>query len=220
MSDRPTLTVVDEDGAHADVVHQEHANPAVGDADGRIAELEDQLSEAIALETEMEHHLGDQRRRSTALVEDLRKATEEAANAAVAEADLRRDAILAEAKTMRASATEDAEREAAQITQQAFKKSKSIVAAAEQEAAAILDAQQRELATLEDEVTQRIEALEAQEAELLARVEIAKTIYEELQETLQTVAQASINELASAKIALAKMQPGQSPTPLRRSDDA
>lgn len=215
MSDKPTLTVVEEDAAHADEIHQAEANHA----HGQITELENRLSQSIVLEAEMAQHLEDHRARTAALAEDLRKVHEEAAVAAVAEAELRREGIVAETEAMRTAAAEEAEREATRITQQAFTKARSILAAAEEEAAAIFDARQSELATSEAEAERRLEALEAEEVELMGRVEVAKKIYQELQETLQAVAQASFNELATAKTALSQMQPGNAATPRRRSDE-
>lgn len=219
MSERPTLSVVEERAVEAKDAQQEQANPSVDEADERIAHLGDRLAEAIALELEMTQHLADHRSRTADLADRLRHAREEAAAAAVAEADQRREAILAEAEAARTAALRDAEREATQITRQAFAKSRSIVTAAEEEAASVLDARQRELAGLEADATQRLQALMAEEDELLGRIEVAKKIYEELQETLQAVAQASINELATAKSALAEMQPLRSTTPRRRNDD-
>jgi chromosome segregation ATPase len=213
MSDRPTLSVVDEDADN-------EASTAADAVEQRIAALESQLSEATVLETDMVHQLEEHRDRIAALAADVQHAQQEAMAARLKEAERSRQDILEEAEAFRTSAREEAEREATQITDQAFAKSRSILAAAEEEAAGILAARQSELAAVEAEAKERIDALKATEEDVLGRVEVAKRIYEELQETLQAVAQASINELSEAKTALGRLQPADRPaTPRRRSDD-
>lgn len=212
MSDRPTLSVVDEDA-------ENETGTAAAAAEQRIAALESQLSEATVVETDMVGQLEEHRARIAALAADVQQAQREAMAARLEEAERSRRDILEEAEAFRTSARQQAEREATQITDQAFAKSKSILAAAEEEAAGILAARQRELAAVEAEAKERIDALEATEEDVLGRVEVAKRIYEELQETLQAVAQASINELSEAKTALGRLQPDRPVTPRRRSDD-
>jgi chromosome segregation ATPase len=212
MSDRPTLSVVDEDA-------ETETSSAADAVEQKIAALESQLSEATVVESDMVHQLEEHRARIAALATDVQQAQREAMAAELEEANRDRQAILEEAEAFRANAREEAEREAAQITEQAFAKSRSILAAAEDEAAAILVARQSEIAAAEADAQQRIDDLEAKEEEVLGRVEVAKRIYEELQETLQAVAQASINELSEAKTALGRLQPDRPTSPRRRSDD-
>lgn len=216
MPDKPPLTLV-EPGTDS--------NPDSGDAsdsthEQRIADLESSLSVAAAKEAELVQQLEDQRTRRAELIEQVRSAHQDAIAASAAEATRRHDAIVAEAESFYESSRQDALREAKQITDQALSKAETRLAEAKEEAEAVIAERLREFASEEAAAEQRIEELESQEAAVRGRLEIAQQLYEELQDTLKAVAEASIKELAEAKTSMAQIQPPASPLPRRRAEDA
>jgi DNA repair exonuclease SbcCD ATPase subunit len=184
-----------------------------------VADLERELAQAATQEAELAYELDTQRARRAALAEELRGAHEQALAVSVAEATRRGDAILSEAEAFGETARKDAEREATRITRQAFAEAKETLAGAEQKGAALLEARQQEVVAIEAEATRRVEELETEHEALTHRVEVAKTIYEELQNTLKLVAETSLAELGEAKASLARLDPDRPTTPQRPSND-
>lgn len=221
------LNLVEADSAHVEGDAADDApdgpldelSQQVAASEQLVADLERELSQAATQEAEVAHELDVQRARRAGLAEELRGAHEQALAVSVADATRRADAILSEAEAFEATSRKDAEREATRITKQAFTEAIETLAGAEQEGAALLEARQQELVAVEAEATRRVEELETEHEALTYRVEVAKTIYEELQNTLKLVAESSLTELAEAKASLARLDPDPPNTPQRRSND-
>ena len=230
MSDTPPAAPVDLVEANSAYVKGDAADNApdgpldelsqqVAASEQLVADLERKLSQAATQEAELAHELDIQRARRAAVAEELRGAHEQALAVSVAEATRRGDAILSEAKAFSDTARKDAEREATRITKQAFAEARETIAGAEQKGAALLEARQQELVAVEAEATRRVEELETEHEALTHRVDLAKTIYEELQNTLKLVAKTSLTELAEAKASLARLDLDRPTTPQRRSNN-
>jgi hypothetical protein len=218
MPDTSLSTVAESDVTHIGANPPAGESGETGGADRSIADLERELSDALAGEARLTRRLDDQRAHSAALAGDLLEAHRRAIEAMIEEATRQCETTIAEAEAFRAEARDDARREATQITEQAMSKAKATLAEAQEEAAVIIASRRGELVAIEAEARRRMEQLAAEEKELTDKVEIAARIYAGLQLTLKEVAEASINELAEAKTSLSKLL-AKTATPRRRTDD-
>jgi cell division septum initiation protein DivIVA len=123
------------------------------------------------------------------------------------EASQTRNAMVAEAEELLETSRIEAEREASRITKQTFDQAKEMLAEARREASAIVDAGREKLEALEDDAAGRVAALDAEHRELAQRLGVMGTLYNELQETLQLVAETSVKELAETQQSLKQLDP-------------
>jgi chromosome segregation ATPase len=178
-----------------------------------IASLERELGEAADQEAETVRQLDTERIRRATLDEQLHEAREEATRLRLDEATRTRNAMVAEAEALLETSRIEAEREASKITKQTFNQAKEMLAEAKREAAAIVDAGQEKLNALEADAAQRIAALDTEHQELTQRLRVMETLYNELQETLQLVAETSVKELAETQESLKQLDPAETQPP-------
>jgi chromosome segregation ATPase len=129
------------------------------------------------------------------------------------EASQTRNAMVAEAEELLETSRIEAEREASRITKQTFDQAKEMLAEARREAAAIVDAGREKLEALEDDAAGRVAALDAEHRELAQRLGVMETLYNELQETLQLVAETSVKQLAETQQSLKQLDPVETQPP-------
>jgi cell division septum initiation protein DivIVA len=121
--------------------------------------------------------------------------------------------MVAEADELLEAARVEAEREATRITKQTFDQAKEMLAEAKREAAAIVDAGREKLKALEDDAAGRVAALDAEHRELTQRLRVMEALYNELQETLQLVAETSVEQLAETQESLKQLDPVETQPP-------
>ena len=172
-------------------------------------------------EAETVRQLDTERTRRAVLDQQLREAREEATRFRLDEATHSRDAMAAEAEALLETSRVEAEHEASKIKKQTFSQAKEMLAAAQREATAIVDAGREELKVLEADATQRVDDLETERQELVDRLAVMETLYDELQETLRLVAETSVKELAEAQESLHRADPPttQRPPPSETTDE-
>ena len=126
------------------------------------------------------------------------------------EASQTRNAMVAEAEALLETSRIEAELEASKITKQTFDQAKEMLAEAKRDSVAMVDAGQEKLNTLEADAAQRIGALDAEHRDLTHRLKVMETLYNQLQETLQLVAETSVKELAETQESLKQLDPEES----------
>jgi chromosome segregation ATPase len=178
-----------------------------------IAKLQHELKEAADQETEMARQLDTEQTQRAALDQQLHEARTEAARLMLDEASQTRNAMVAEAEELLETSRIEAEREASKITKQTFDQAKEMLAEARREAAAIVDAGREKLEALEDDAAGRVAALDAEHRELAQRLGVMGTLYNELQETLQLVAETSVEQLAETQQSLKQLDPVETQEP-------
>jgi cell division septum initiation protein DivIVA len=185
----------------------------------RIATLQGELEAVAEQETEMAREL-DTRRELRATVErQLFEVRKEAARLMLIEASRTRGAMLAEAEESLEASRLDAEREAGRIIKTASDQAHNLLAEARRDADAILDDGRERLSALEAEIADRVADLDTERQDLAHQLSTMATIYDNLQATLQLVAETSIKELVAAKSSLAQLDPSTPNTPRRRSSE-
>ncbi len=213
MSDSPNgaaLNLVIDEGSDPSEVGESlnDLHQQVAGSEERIADLERELGEAADQEAETARQLGTERKRTAALDQQLHEAREEAICLSLDEATQGRDAMVAEAEALVETSRIEAEREASKITKQTFDQAKEMLAEAKRDSVAIVDAGQEKLNALEADSAQRIDALDAEHRDLTHRLRVMETLYNQLQETLQLVAETSVKELAETQESLKQLNPG------------
>lgn len=194
-----------------DSLNQLHHQVAA--SEDRIAELERKLEEAADQEAETAGQLDTERTRRAGLDQQLREVRTEAARLMLDEASQTRNAIVAEAEEHLETSRIEAEREASKITKQTFDQAKEMLAEAKREAAAIVDAGREKLSALKADATERVAALDTEHRELTQRLRVMETLYNELQETLQLVAETSVEQLAETQQSLKQLDPAETHGP-------
>jgi cell division septum initiation protein DivIVA len=185
----------------------------------RIATLQGEFEAVAEQETETAREL-DTRRELRATVErQLFEVRKEAARLMLVEASRTRGAMLAEAEESLEASRLDAEREAGRITKTASDQAHNLLAEARRDADAILDDGRERLSALEAEIADRVADLDKERQDLAHQLSTMATIYDNLQATLQLVAETSIKELVAAKSSLAQLDPSTPNTPRRRSSE-
>ncbi len=172
-----------------------------------IADVERELSQAAAERADLISQLETQYAQWVTLAEQLRANCEQTVASFEERAARQRDQTIAESEALREAYRAEAERESTRIIEHASARAEELLAEAERKGAAIVDARREELATTEAEATERIRELETIEENLAHRVEVARRIYDELEETLKLIAETSIRELADARASLANLHP-------------
>ena len=215
MSDSPNGTalnlVIDEGTDPSEVGESRNdLHQQVAVSEERIADLERELGEAADQEAETASQLGTERKRTAALDQQLHDAREEAIRLSLDEASQTRNAIVAEAEALLETSRIEAELEASKITKQTFDQAKEMLAEAKRDSVAMVDAGQEKLNTLEADAAQRIDALDAEHRDLTHRLKVMETLYNQLQETLQLVAETSVKELAETQESLKQLDPEES----------
>jgi chromosome segregation ATPase len=185
----------------------------VAAAEGHIAKLLSELEEAAEQEADTARQLDTERIRRAALDQQLYEVRTEAARLMLDEATQIRNAMVAEAEALLETSRIEAEREASRITKQTFDQAKEMLAEARREGAAIVDAGQEKLSALEGDAAERVAALNAEHRELTQRLRVMETLYSELQETLQLVAETSVKELAETQESLKQLDPVETQKP-------
>jgi uncharacterized phage infection (PIP) family protein YhgE len=192
----------------------------VAASEEHIAKLLSELKEAADQEADTAHQLDTERIRRAALDQQLNEARTEAARLMLDEASQTRNAMVAEAEELLEASRIEAERDATRITKQTFDQAKEMLAEAKREAAAIVDAGREKLKALEADVAERVAALDAEHRELTQRLGVMETLYSELQETLQLVAETSVKELADTQESLKQLDPVETqPPPTEPTDE-
>jgi chromosome segregation ATPase len=205
VPENPDPGEVDED---LDDLHQQ-----VAAAEEQIASLERQLRKAADQEADTARQLDTERIRRAALDQQLHEARTEAARLMLDEATRIRNAMVAETEALLETSRIEAEHEASKITKQTFSQAKEMLAEARREGAAIVDAGQDKLMALEDDAAERVAALDTEHRELTQRLRVMETLYNELQETLQLVAETSVKELAETQASLKQLDPVETQPP-------
>ncbi len=214
LPDEEPLSLVHEDSVRGDVdgdlyeLHQQ-----IVASEERIANLEGELKEAADQEAETAQILDSERKRRAALDQQLHEARKQAARLMLDEASQTRSATRAEAKELFQSTRVEAEREAGQVTKRAFDEANDVIAEAKREATTTVDAGREELSALEADAAQRMEDLDAEHRDLTQKLSVMETLYNELRETLQLVAETSVKELAEAQESLHQLDPGATQGP-------
>lgn len=223
MSDSPQEISLGLVAENADSHQSDEDFDELGDgliaSEERIATLQGELEAVAERETETAREL-DTRRELRATVErQLFEVREEAARLMVVEASRTRDAMLAEAEESLEASRLDAERQAGRITKTASDQANNLLAEARREADAILDDGRERLDALEAEVADRVADLDTERQDLAYQLSVMAAIYDDLQATLQLVAETSIKELVEAKSSLVQLDPSAPNTPRRRSGE-
>ncbi len=218
MSDSPNgaaLNLVIDEGFDPSEVDESlnKIHQRVAASEERIANLERELGKAADEEAETARQLDTERKRRAALDQQLHDARGEATRLSLDEASQTRNAMAAEAEALLETSRIEAEREASKITKQTFDQAKKMLAEAKREGMAIVDAGREKLNALEADAAQRIAALDAEHRELTHRLRVMETLYNELRETLQLVAETSVKELAEAQESLEQLDPVKTPGP-------
>jgi chromosome segregation ATPase len=217
MSDSPNgaaLSLVHEASEPSEVdqsLNQLHHQVAASEE--RIAELERKLEEAADQEADTARQLDTERTRRAGLDQQLREVRTEAARLMLDEASQTRNAIVAEAEEHLETSRIEAEREASRITKQTFDQAKEMLAEAKREGAAIVDAGREKLKALKADAAGRVAALDTEHRELTQRLRVMETLYNELQETLQLVAETSVEQLAETQESLKQLDPVETQQP-------
>jgi chromosome segregation ATPase len=198
----PENSVPGEVDENLDELHEQ-----VAASEEHIAKLLSELKEAADQEADTAHQLDTERIRRAGLDQQLNEVREEAARLMLDEASQTRNAMVAEAEELLETSRIEAEREASKITKQTFDQAKEMLAEARREAAAIVDAGREKLEALEDDAAGRVAALDAEHRELAQRLGVMGTLYNELQETLQLVAETSVEQLAETQESLKQLDP-------------
>ncbi len=212
MSDKPNgaaLNLVIGEGSDPSEVDEglNDIHQRVAASEERIADLERELGEAADEEAETARQFDTERKRRAALDQQLHDVREEAARLSLDEATRTRNAMVAEAEALLETSRIEAERETSKITKQTFDQAKEMLAEARREGVAIVEAGREKLSALEADAAQRIDALDAEHQELTHRLRVMETLYNELQETLQLVAETSVRELAETQESLKQLDP-------------
>ncbi len=218
MSDSPNgaaLNLVIDEGSEPSEVDESlnKIHQRVAASEERIADLERELGKAADEEAEMARQFDTERKRRAALDQQLHEAREEATRLSLDEASQARNTMVAEAEALLETSRIEAEREATKITKQTFDQAKKMLAEAKREGVAIVDAHREKLSALEADAAQRVAALDAEQRELTHRLRVMETLYNELQETLQLVAETSVKELAETQESLKQLDPVKPPGP-------
>lgn len=183
----------------------------------RIATLQGELEAVADRETETARELVTRRELRATVENQLFEVREEASRLMLVEASGARDAMLAEAEESLEASRLDAEREAGRITKTASDQANNLLAEARREADAIMDDGRERLGAYEAEVADRVADLDTERQDLAYQLSAMAAIYDDLQATLQLVAETSIKELVEAKSSLAQLDPSAGNTPRRRS---
>jgi vacuolar-type H+-ATPase subunit H len=217
----PALSVVPENPDPSEVdedlgdLHQ-----PVAAAEEHIAKIQSELKEATDQEADTARQFDTERIRRATLDQQLNEARTEAARLMLDEATQTRNAMVAEAEELLQASRIEAEREASKITKQTFDQAKEMLAEAKREAAAIVDAGREKLRALEADAAERVAVLDAEHRELTQRLRVMETLYNELQETLQLVAETSVKELAETQASLKQFDPVETqPPPTEPTDE-
>jgi vacuolar-type H+-ATPase subunit H len=191
-----------------DELHQQ-----VAAAEEHIAKLLSELEKAADQEADTARQLDTEQTQRAVLDAQLHEARTEAARLMFDEATQTRNAMVAEAEEYLQASRIEAEREASRITKQTFGQAKEMLADAKREGAAIVDAGQEKLRALEADAADRVAALDTEHRELTQRLRVMETLYTELQETLQLVAETSVKELAETQQSLKQLDPVETQPP-------
>ena len=214
LPDEAPLSSVHEDSGPGEVdgdlyeLHQQ-----VVASEEHIANFEGELKGAADQEAETAQILDSERKRRAALDQQLYEAREQAARLMLDEASQTRSARRAEAEELLQATRVQAEREAGRVTKRAFDKANEMLAEAKREATTIVDAGREELSALEADAAQRLADLDAEHRDLTQRLSVMETLYNELRETLQLVAETSVKELAEAQESLHQLDPAATQGP-------
>ena len=177
----------------------------LADVRDRIDATEREIATVSEKEQELTRQLATRRARLGTLYQQLHEAQQEAATLMATEMTAARDTMLGEATEVLEEARADAEREATRITDRAFEDAEETIAGARAESDQILASGQERLAALEAEAIDRAAILDDEHRDLSNRLKVMQTIYDELQETLQMVAETSVQELTEMRAALTQI---------------
>jgi vacuolar-type H+-ATPase subunit H len=218
MSDSPhgaALSLVIHEGSDPGEVDESlnELQQQVAASEEHIAKLQRELKEAADQEAETARQLDTEQTQKAAFAQQLHEARTEAAGLMLDEATRTRNAMVAEAEELLEASRIEAEREASKITKQTFGQAKEMLADAKREGAAIVDAGRDKLSALEADAADRVAALDAEHRELTQRLRVMETLYTELQETLQLVAETSVKELAETQASLKQLDPVETQPP-------
>ena len=179
----------------------------------RIAKVEAELKRAADEEAETAQRLDSERQRRAALDQQLREAREEATRLRLEEASQTRTALLAEAGELLQASRVEAAREADEVTKHASEKADEMIALARRKAMAIVDAGREEVKALADHAARQNADLDIEHRELTHRLGVMETLYNELREALQLVAEIAIEELVTTQDSLKQRDPGEDEQP-------
>ena len=179
----------------------------------RIAKVEAELKRAADEEAETAQRLDSERQRRAALDQQLHEAREEATRLRLEEASQTRTALLAEAGELLQASRVEAAREADEVTKHASEKADEMIALARRKAMAIVDAGREEVKGLADHAARQNADLDIKHRELTHRLGVMETLYNELREALQLVAEIAIEELVTTQDSLKQRDPGEDEQP-------